>query len=167
MQIGFCMGRLGWGGLPLNPHAHLDSGTQVTARQAPSLPPSPLPPFLETLPGRDLIGVLYTSGCISVGCCLSQGYLHFRMQHSPWDVRVIGVKCLLIIQAAQLPSLLSFQQPFIELMAFQTVSHTEAPWTRQTSSLSSLSLILDEKIDKTQVHKCMPSYGVAERIYSG
>lgn len=167
MQIGLCMGRLGWGGLPLNPHAHLDSGTQVTARQAPSLPPSPLPPFLETLPGRDLVRVLYTPGCIPVRCCLSQGYLHLRTQRSPRDVRVIGVTGLPAIQAALLPCLLSFQQPFIELTAFQTVSHTEAPWTRQTSSLSSLSLILDEKIDKTQVHKCMPSYGVAERIYSG
>lgn len=49
MQIGLCMGSLGWGGLPPDPHAHLDSGAQVTARQALCLPPSPLPPFLETL----------------------------------------------------------------------------------------------------------------------
>lgn len=165
MQIGFCMGRLGWGGLPPNPHAHLDSGAQVTDSQTSSFPAPISPPTFsrDSFPGRDIVGVLYMSECISVSCCLSQGYLHFRMQHSPWDVRVFGVK--MFTDHSGSPA--SFQQPFIERMAFQTVSHTEVPWTRQTSSLSSLSLILDEKIDKIQVHKCMPSYGVTERIYSG
>lgn len=41
---------------------------------------------------RDLLWVLYMSEHISVNCCLSQGYLHFRMQLSLWDARVVSVK---------------------------------------------------------------------------
>lgn len=132
--------------------------------------PAPISPATfsgDSFPGRDLLGVLYTLGCISANCCLSQGYLHFRMQHSLWDARVVSVK-MFTNHSGGPASFPAFPPAaIIERVAFQKVSYTEAPWTRQTSSLPSLSLPLDEKIDKTQVHKCLPSYGVAERIYSG
>lgn len=41
---------------------------------------------------RDLLWVLYMSEHISVNCCLSQGYLRFRMQLSLWDASVVSVK---------------------------------------------------------------------------
>ena len=89
------------------------------------------------------------------------------MQHSLWDARVVSVK-MFTNHSGGPASFPAFPPAaIIERVAFQKVSYTEAPWTRQTSSLPSLSLPLDEKIDKTQVHKCLPSYGVAERIYSG
>lgn len=149
---------------------HMHTWIQVTGDSQTSSLPVPISPATfsgDCFPGRDLLGVLYTPGSISVNCCLSQGHLHFRMRRSLWDARVVGVK-MFTNHSGGPASFPAFPPAaIIERMAFQTVSYTEALWTRQTSSLSSLSLLLDEKIDKTQVHKCVPSDGVAERIYSG
>lgn len=100
------LGKLGWGGLLSNLHAHLDSHAQATGRLDPSLAPSPSPPSLEALSlGRNLLGGFYASERIWVNCCLSQGQPRFRMQLSQWDSRLSVLKCVRIIPAALLPSL--------------------------------------------------------------
>lgn len=90
-----------------------------------------------SFPGEGLTGVFSTPQHISVNCCLSQGLLHFRTQISVWDAGLSELQCLLVTQAALLPSHPFFPQSSIKSLSSGAATH-HSHWERDRQALCPL-----------------------------
>lgn len=108
-----------------------------------------------SFPGEGLTGVFSTPQHISVNCCLSQGLLHFRTQISVWDAGLSELQCLLVTQAALLPSHPFFPQSSIKSLSSGAATH-HSHWERDRQALCPLgAYVLVGKKDvklSTQTH---------------